>query len=166
MNIRSMLGMAVVAGSLAWGAGQVQAQGRGNFDPEQMRQRMMERYREQLGVKNDDEWKLIEQRIQKVMEAQRDLRSMSGFGFGRRPGGQADDNANRRRFGGEPSPEADALQKAIESNAPADQIKAKLTSFREARKAKEAKLAAARDDLKKVLTSKQEAQAVLVGLLE
>src|SRR5687768_10316220 len=40
--------------------------GRGNFDPEQMRQRMMERYKEMLEVKTDDEWKVIEGRIQKV----------------------------------------------------------------------------------------------------
>src|SRR5512135_160616 len=97
MNIRTLLGMAVVVGSLAWGAGQVQAQGRGNFDPEQFRQRMMERYREQLGIKNDDEWKVIETRITKVMEAQRDARSM-GMGMMRRPGGGGqggDNNANR-----------------------------------------------------------------------
>ena len=42
--------------------------GRGNFDPEQFRQRMMDRYREQLEVKDDAEWKLISDRVEKVME--------------------------------------------------------------------------------------------------
>src|SRR5262245_27737110 len=61
---------------------------RGNFDPEQMRQRMMERMREQFDVKDDAEWKLIEERITKVMEAQRATRSFAGMGgFGGRRGG-------------------------------------------------------------------------------
>ena len=45
-------------------------------------------------------------------------------------------------------------------------MKAKLTKFREARKDKEAKLAKAQEDLKKVLSVKQEAAAVLMGLLQ
>ncbi len=36
----------------------------GNFDPAQMRQRMAERMREQFGVKDDTEWKLISERIE------------------------------------------------------------------------------------------------------
>ena len=63
--------------------------GPGNFDPEQMRQRMMERYKEQLGVKEEAEWKLIPERIEKVNEARRDS-MRGGFGmFGGRggPGG-------------------------------------------------------------------------------
>ena len=47
-----------------------------------------------------------------------------------------------------------------------DELKAKLTKFREARKDKEAKLAKAQEDLKKVLSVKQEAAAVLMGLLQ
>src|SRR5262245_66299436 len=56
--------------------------GPGNFDPEQMRQRMMERYKEALGM-SDDEWKLASPKIEKVMAAQRDARFggfMAGFG--------------------------------------------------------------------------------------
>src|SRR5690242_12915708 len=55
-------------------------QNRGNFDPAQFQQRMMERYREQLEVKNDDEWKVLESRIQKVLDARREL---GGGGMGR-----------------------------------------------------------------------------------
>ena len=70
---------------LLLGAGHLNAQdrqdrgGRGNFDPEQMRARMMERYRESFEVKDDAEWKLIEGRITKVMDARRE---MGGFGRG------------------------------------------------------------------------------------
>ena len=66
---------------------------------------------------------------------------------------------------GQRSPEAQALRTALEANASADEIKAKLTKLREARKANEAKLEAAREELRKVLSVKQEAVAVLAGLL-
>ena len=169
----------LLAGMLAYltSIGSTMAQGRGNFDPEQFRQRMMDRYRETLGVKDDAEWKLISERINKVMEARREVGFGGGGGFfgrGRGAGGpngggdQPGAGGGRRgpRFGGEPSPEAEALQKAIESNASADEIKSKLAKFREARKEKRAKLEKAQAELKEVLTAKQEAAAVVAGLLE
>jgi len=153
-----------------------QGQGRGNF--EEFRQRMMDNYRERLEIKGDDEWKAIQPLIAKVTDARRDVAAGGGFGFGRggggrRGGGNNDAQANgnnqggrRGVLGGEPSPEAEELQKAIDSNASKDELKAKLTKFREARKDKESKLAKAQEDLKKVLTVKQEAAAVLMGLLQ
>ena len=153
-------------------------------DPEEFRQRMAERMREQFGVTDDAEWKIIEGKIQKVTEARRAVggggfaAAMGGFG-GRRggPGGGGDgDRAERggggggegRRggFGGEPSPEQAELQKAIESKASADELKTKLAKVREARKANEAKLEAAQEDLKKVLSVRQEAVAVMMGLVK
>jgi hypothetical protein len=170
-TVHQMLALAGTAVLLSLGTGNLSAQdrpGRGNFDPEQVRQRMMERYREQLEVKSDDEWKVIETRIGKVIDARREV----GFGgaFGRGPGrrggnGEGDQGGRRRAFAGEPSPEAEALQKAIEAKAPADEIKAKLAKYRESRKAKEAALASAQDELRKVLSVRQEATAVLAGLL-
>jgi hypothetical protein len=157
---------------------------RGNFDPEQMRQRMMERMREQFAVKDDAEWKLIEERLTKVMDAQRATRSfggMGGFGGGRRggglggpgggggggdQGGPGGGRGGRGGFGGEPNPDVEALQKAIDDKVPADQIKAKLAKVREDRKAADAKLEAAQDELKKVLSVRQEAVAVMAGLLK
>ncbi len=150
--------------------------GRGDFDPEQMRQRMAERMREQFEVKSDDEWKVIEPRIQKVLEARRDV-GFGGMGmgmFGRRTRPQGDqagaqpqgDRRGFRGFGGEPNPEAEALQQAIDDKASAETIKAKLAAYRTARKDKQAKLDQAREELKKVLSSRQEAVAVLNGYLE
>ena len=75
--------------------------------------------------------------------------------------------ADRRGgFGGTPSPEAEALQKAIDDNAPTAQIKAALAKYQASQKAKQAKLVQAQENLRKVLTAKQEAQATLLGLLE
>ena len=149
---------------------------------------MAERLREQFGVADDAEWKVIEPKIQKVNEARRAVGGGFGGGmaFGRRggpggPGGGDGDRAERAdrgergdrggrggRFGGgfEASPEVAELRKAIEAKAPADEIKAKLAKVREVRKANEAKLEAAQEDLRKVLTVRQEAVAVTMGLLK
>lgn len=178
-KLKQGLVLASIAVVLGVGAGNLSAQerpGRGNFDPEQMRQRMMERYREQLEVKGDDEWKIISDRVNKVMDARREVGfgGFGGFGRGGPRGGDTnspprsgDDQARRSsRGGGEPSPEAEALQKAIEAKAPAAEVKAKLAKVREARKEKEAKLEKAQADLAKVLSVNQEASAVLMGLLK
>ena len=70
-----------------------------------------------------------------------------------------------RPAAGQASPEQEALQKAIDDNAPAAQIKDLLAKYKESQKAKQAKLEAAQADLKAVLTTKQEAQAYLLGLV-
>jgi hypothetical protein len=169
--------MAGVAALLALGGNKALAQGRGNFDPEQMRQRMLERFKERLEVKSDDEWKIISERIEKVMTAQRETRmgGFGGFGGGRRGGGGGDNaggdtnnNGGRRNRGGggESSPEVEALQKAIDDKASNDDIKTKLAKVRDSQKDKEAKLVKAQDELRKVLSVRQEATAVLMGLLK
>jgi len=169
-NPNQMLALASVAAALSLGSGNLTAQerpGRGNFDPEQMRQRMMERYRERLEVKSDEEWKAIQPLVQKVSDARREA-AVGGFAAlgGGRGGGGGGGGGGRGAFGPEPSPEADALQKAIESNASADEVKSKLAKLREARKQKEANLEKAQEDLRKVLSVRQEASAVLLGLLK
>jgi hypothetical protein len=151
--------------------------GGGNFDPAEMRQRMMDRYKEMLDIKSDDEWNVIQPRIQKVQDARRDvgfgggMRGMFGGAGGRRGGDNpaGGDQAQRgggRGFGGQPSATAQALQSALEAKAPTEQIKTKLDAYREERKQKQAALAKAQEDLKKVLNVRQEAAAVLAGLLE
>ena len=150
-------------------------QGRGNWDPEQMRQRMMERVREQLAVKDDAEWSVIESRIKKI----NDSRSGMGRGFGGpgggpggpggqgAPGGQGGQGGRQGRGGfGQPNPDAEVLQTALDSGASADDIKVKLTAYRAAAKVKEGQLEKAQDELRQLLSVKQEARAVLLGLLK
>ena len=143
--------------------------GGGNFDPAQFQQRMMERVRTNLGFTNDTDWSAVEPLVQKVMDAQREAR-FGGMGrmFGRNRGGNNADQGggNRPNIFGQSSPEADALQKAIDDNAPAGQIKDLLAKYKAAQKTKQAKLVAAQADLRKVLTVKQEAAATLSGLLD
>ena len=143
--------------------------GRGNFDPAQFQQRMMEGIRDQLGFTNDADWSAVQPLVQKVMDARRDVGFGGGFGRMFRNRGGNGDNANgggrRGGFGSQPSPEAEALQKAIDDNSPSAQIKAALARYEASQKAKQAKLTDAQGQLRQVLTVKQEAQATLLGLL-
>lgn len=154
--------------------------GRRNFDPaqiEQFRQERLQAMRDSMDVKDDAEWKAIQDRMQKVTDARQALAGYSGFGGGRRRdgggggggggnGGGGGGGGGFRGFGGQPSPELESLRNAISNNAPPEQIKAALEKFRAARKAKQDALTKAQADLKSVLSVKQEAVAVSNGLLE
>ena len=148
-------------------------QGRGNFDPAQMQQRMMERYKEILEVTDDAEWKAMQPLVQKIMELRRESLSGRGRGTmarGARGGSAAqpgEQQGQQRRGGvsGTTNPEADALQKAVDLKAPKAELTAALEKYMAARKAKQAALEQAQADLRKILTSRQEALAVLNGLL-
>jgi hypothetical protein len=147
------------------GGGGMGGPGGGNFDPAQMQQMMMQRYQEQLGITNDTDWNAIQPLVQKVMDAQRTGRGNMGRMFGRGgPGGPG--GGGPGGFGQQQSdPAADALQQALDSSAPTGQIKDLLTKYQASQKAKQATLAAAQNDLRKVLSVQQEAQATLMGLL-
>ena len=145
--------------------------GRPRFDPAQMRERMMERYKEMLEVTDDQEWRALQPMIEKVTQAR--MQSMPGRGMmfggrrgpGGRQGGPGGDQANERRFGPAPSPEAEALQRAIDSKASKAELKAAIAKYQESRKQQQAELEKAQEDLRKVLTARQEAIATMAGLL-
>ena len=142
--------------------------GGGNFDPAAWQERRMARYQEQLGLTNQVEWDAVKPLVQKVTDAQRDVFSgqMRGmFGGGRR--GQGGPGGGQGGPGGmlPADPTRDALQQALDDNAPTAQVKDLLAKYKASQKAKQAKLEAAQADLKKVLTTKQEAEAVLAGLV-
>jgi hypothetical protein len=69
------------------------------------------------------------------------------------------------RIGQQASAERQALQAVLTSDASVDQVKEALAKYRAARKDKQAKLEAAQTNLRNVLSVKQEAQSVLLGLL-
>lgn len=136
---------------------------RGNFDPAQFQQRMMDRIQQDLGFTNATEWSAVQPLVQKVMDARRDLGGGMGRMFMFRRGGRG---GGPGRFGPQPSSEYQALQNAIDANAPAEQIKDLLAKYKASQKDKQAKLVAAQDNLRKVLSVKQEAEATLMGLLD
>ena len=144
--------------------------GGGNFDPAAMQQRMLDRVQEQLGFTNDTEWDAVKPLVQKVMDARREVGfgGMRGMFGNRNRGGNNGDqggNNNRNNPFGQTSPEQEALQKAIDDNAPAKQIQDLLAKYKATQKVKQAKLEAAQDALKAVLTPKQEAEAYLLSLV-
>lgn len=137
--------------------------GRRNFDPAQMRQMMNDRIKERFGS-TEEEWKAIEPLVTKVSEAR--MASMAGMGRGMFGGGRGGQGGGGQRPGGEASTEETALTEAVEKDAPKDELKAKMAAFRKAKAEKEAELKTAQENLKKVLTTKQEAIALQMGLVQ
>jgi hypothetical protein len=190
-----------------------------DFNPQAMRQRMMDRMRDRLGA-TDEEWKVLSPKIEKVMTTQRDLRGgggpggpggPGGGGFGGGPppqgqggprgdGGGGDRGPRQARGDGggsdrpgarssppqegggpppqdpsqqppqQPSPVAQArqnLREAVDdSNTRADELARLVKSYREARDQAKDNLTKAQKELKELVTPKQEAFFVSMGLLD
>ncbi|MCX6940243.1 MAG: hypothetical protein NTX09_05810 [Verrucomicrobia bacterium] len=136
--------------------------GRGNFDPAQMQERL----REQFGVTDDAEWTLISERLTKLSEIRRSAGGSMGRGGPGGPGGGSGGPSSRGGRGG-PSgnPEQDSLRAAITEKLPDAEVKSRLDRLREVRKQNEAKVAKAQEELRAVLSVRQEAVAVMFGLL-
>jgi len=173
-------------GRRAGGQGGGQGGPGGNFDPAQMRQRMMDRMKEQLGA-DDEAWKVMQPRLTKVMELNQQVsgggRGMFGMMGGMRqrggPGGPGAPGGNqggpqRAMRGRGVQGEQTALDKAMaqlrttleNQSASAEEIKTSLTAVRQARLKAQQDLAAAQADLKKILTVRQEALLVEMGQLD
>jgi len=140
----------------------------GGFDRAQYRQRMMDLDREKLEVTDDAEWKALQPLIAKVIDARTALRAAERGALAREGqsgggGNQADPVQGRNP--GAANPAAERLQKAVDAKAPASEIKAALAKYLEYRKGRRADLEKAQEALRAVLTSRQEAIAVLLGLL-
>jgi hypothetical protein len=136
---------------------------RGNFDPAAMRQRYLDSIKQDLGA-SDDEWKALEPRVQKVLDAERLTRSRGG----RTRGGQTDPNAQPRPEDNSAVSKAAAELKAAidDKSTPPAVLAQKLSALRAARDQAKADTAAAQKELKELLTQRQEAIMVNRGLLE
>ena len=150
------------------------------FDPERMRQMMEQRMQEMLGA-SDVDWKVLGPRVMKVQELSRQAggggRGMM-FGRGMRggPGGPGGPGGNRPggRRPGSPNRELTEVEKAQQAlqttldntAATPDAIKQQLTKLRAAREKAKQGLAKAQQDLRQVLTLRQEATLVLMGMLD
>ena len=145
-------------------------------DPAQMQRMMTERMKGPLGA-SDDQWKVIQPRLQKVMNLSRQVNARGrGMMFGRPGGmgGRGQTSGQRTRPGtAQPQQELSAVEKATQGlqdvlsseNAKPEDIKAKLTALRTAKEKATKDLTAAQNELKKDLTVKQEAILVLSGYL-
>ncbi|MCK4376517.1 MAG: hypothetical protein KAX19_14370 [Candidatus Brocadiae bacterium] len=147
--------------------------GQGRWDPEQMRQMMLDRIKESLGA-TDEEWTVIGPRYETATTLARDAHAGGGFGmFGRRGafGGRAGRGGPGRGAAEAPLSEtaqaADALRETLDNDASTpEQIKEKLTAYRAAREKAREELAKAQEALREVLSLSQEARLVLMGTLE
>jgi hypothetical protein len=149
-----------------------------NMDPQQiqgfLQKQMMANFREQLAITNDAEWNIIEARLAKVSKLKMGSMFSSGAGMmkmfrrGGDAGGGGGGGGGSRRFPGlgEPDPDMEGLQKALDGEATSAQVKAALTKLRDARRQKQAELSKAQEDLRIVLTTRQEATLVLAGMLD
>jgi hypothetical protein len=142
--------------------------GRGQWNP----QAMMDRLKTDLGA-TDDEFAAIQPKIEKVQQLQREaMGGGRGFGGGRgnRGGGQGGQGGNNQAAATPTTPVATAaadLRKTLDDkDAKPEDIKAKLDALRAAKKTAKEDLVKAQDDLKSVLTQRQEAVLVERGMLE
>jgi hypothetical protein len=197
MKMKQLFATCGIAAALLLGAGTVFAQnnggggggfggggggggfggGRGNFDPAQFQQRMMDRIRDNLNFTNDADWNAVQPLVQKVFDARQaignnGMRMMFGRG-GRNRGGDQNgggggggNGGGRGGFFGQPSPEQQALQDALDNNAPDAQVKDLYARYKASQDKKQAALKAAQENLRAVLTPRQEAEAALMGLVE
>jgi len=136
-------------------------QGRSSFDPAQAEQRMLERYKERLEIKDEVEWKAIQPLLQRVLEARRVLES-----HGRGPTDRGPKASQGQRPGAAAgNTEGDVLHKAVDAKAAGAELNTALARYLEWRKTKQDDLLRAQADLRMVLTPRQEAIAVLADLL-
>lgn len=156
------------------------------MDQEEMQQMMAQRYKELLEM-SDEEWAVIGPYVLKVATLSRTtqsrgtgMRMMMG-GRGNMPqGAQAQDQAqdqasnqdqqdqrNRGNMRGTQDENLQTLQTLLEDEkATSGEIKAKLSALRKARETSKQELVAAQKELRELLTLRQEAMLVVMGLLE
>ena len=146
---------------------------------EQFRQQMSERLRESLGA-TPDEWKVLQPMIEKVQTLQNQARA-GGMGSMGRPGGPGNRQPGDRQRGDRPQgdrPQTDRPQSDVEKKTEAlqtllqnkeaktEDIKAALDALREARAKVKAEVETAQKELRAVVTVHQEAQLVLMRVLD
>lgn len=144
----------------------------------EMRQRMSERMKTALGA-SDEEWSVLQPRIEKVTTLQREGRMggmmgmMGGRGRGPGRGGPGGEGGERGPGGPEAGPQSEIAKASGElrttladESASADSIKSKLEAYRAARKKNQEELSKAQTELRELLDSRQEAQLVMMGLLD
>lgn len=137
-----------------------------NMSPEERTAYFVNMQKKALGV-TDEEFKALQPKIDEVRKAQ-DAARTGGGGFGGRGGrggngGQPQDEATKSDI----QKKVDTLQKLLDNkDSDVKDVQAALKDLRDARTANKVVLKKAQDELKELLTAKQEAQLVLMGTLE
>lgn len=159
---------------------------------EEWRKRAADQLRVRLGA-TEEEWKVLQPRIEKVQTLQRQarggMRGMTGFGgfggrsrYGRRSSSEDSGSTATPATRTPPAPtnrdgtpreltdiekKTTALSEVLKKEAPTSaEITEALTALRAARAKSQQELAQARKELQEIVTPKQEAMLVLMGTLE
>ena len=128
---------------------------------EQTPNRAASKLREQMDVADDAEWEVISKRIANVTE----LRRLISGGAGIRGVAAIDKIKGPARADRSAQLEQDALRTAVRDKLPDAEIKARLARAHDIHRQNEAKLQKAQEELRAVLTVRQEAVVVVMGLL-
>jgi hypothetical protein len=150
------------------GGGGAGGGGRARFNP-------MDNVKTTLAV-TDEEWTVLQPKLQKVMDLNREImmsrmagmmRGRGGRGGPGGPGGPGGDTAAAAAPTNDVQEKTKALSDALDNkdSAPKD-IAQKLAAVRDARERAKADLVKAQAELKELLTPKQEARLVLMGMLD
>ena len=133
----------------------------GKPSPADAQARSLDRLREKLDVPDDTEWALMTERISKIDEIRRTLWTSTANVRGAMPAA----DKGKRAGGTSGNPERDALRAAVSDNLPDAEIKSRLARAHEIHRQNEKRLAEAQADLRAILSIRQEAVAVMAGLL-
>ena len=130
---------------------------------EKFRQKMNEYAKAALKA-TDEEWSVIQPMLEKVQLAQRQAMGSRYSGFHSKDSNSDGKSSSSSRIS---LPESDALKAALDSegSSPAE-IKSRLEALRAARKAATGELEKAQEELRSVLSQRQEATLVLMGILQ
>ena len=128
------------------------------FDPNVVRKMASDYMKGALGA-TDEEWTVLEPKIDKVTKLSMEVRGGMMMGMGMMFGGGGEQSEVMKAAG--------ALRNILaKKDATNDEIKTILQAYRDARAKAKAELEKAQKDLKEVLTLRQEAQLVQMGLLD
>jgi hypothetical protein len=141
---------------------------------------MMNQRMQELFGATDQEWKILGPRVTKVMELSRQVGGggRGGMMFGGMRGrGGPQGGPGGGRFGGRPgAPDreqtevekiTEELRTLLENTAATpEQIKTQLTKLRSVKEKAKQQLAVAQKELRQIITLRQEAQCVMMGILD
>ncbi|MCE5280121.1 MAG: hypothetical protein ABFD92_05970 [Planctomycetaceae bacterium] len=134
---------------------------------ERFRQQLTDRLKQSLGVANDEEWKALQPRLEKVTALRAQSMGFGGRTRGNRRGGDNNNNARNAEPQNDVAKASADLQKVLQNaDAKPQEIKTALDALRAARAKARDDLAKAQKELQEVLTLRQEAQLVSMGMLE
>jgi low affinity Fe/Cu permease len=181
LAVTALVALGVVVQALSQEQGGQQGGRRGQQrDPAQMQQRM-EQFRQRAATRmkeifgaSDDEWKVLQPKIEKVQTLARQVRGGMGMGMagqragrGARPGGEQQPAEAPQRQQSDVEKAMSALQQVLQNKeATPEQIKSALTALRDARAKARDELEKAQKELREVVTVRQEAVCVTMGLLD